>query len=131
VHPLIREYCRSRNKSSVRKVLNGKLTLGEFDFVYAAGLFDYLNAPIAGALISRMCEMLKPNGKLLIAKFLTGFTDAGYMEAFMVWKLIYRTEPEMQALLGVLDEKTATNMQTFTDPINAIVYATAEKVRSI
>jgi hypothetical protein len=39
---------------SVRQILSGKAKLGRYDFVYAAGLFDYLSAPVAAALTCRM-----------------------------------------------------------------------------
>jgi extracellular factor (EF) 3-hydroxypalmitic acid methyl ester biosynthesis protein len=34
---------------SVRQILTGNANLGQFDFVYAAGLFDYLSGPVAAA----------------------------------------------------------------------------------
>jgi hypothetical protein len=34
---------------SVRQILAGKVNLGQYDFVYAAGLFDYLTGPAAAA----------------------------------------------------------------------------------
>jgi len=70
---------------SVRQILSGKAKTGQYDFVYAAGLFDYLSGPVAAALICRMFEMTRPGGMMLIPNFLTGGRDAGYMEAFMDW----------------------------------------------
>jgi SAM-dependent methyltransferase len=113
-------------KGSVRQLLSGKLALGEFDLVYAAGLFDYLSAPLAGALISRMFRMLKPNGKMMVANFRAGFVDAGYMEAFMDWKLIYRSKQDLRSIFEVLDG-TQKDFQMFTDPWKAVVYATVNK----
>ena len=43
-------------KGSVRQILAGKLALGEFDFVYAAGLFDYLSQPVAKALVKKKAK---------------------------------------------------------------------------
>ena len=81
---------------SVRQILSGKATLGQYDFVYAAGLFDYLSAPAAAALTCRMFDMTRPGGLMLIPNFLTGVRDVGYMEAFMDWHLIYRNHADMQ-----------------------------------
>jgi len=114
-------------KGSVRQLLARKFALGEFDFVYAAGLFDYLNDSVAGALVSRIFELLKPGGKLLVANFAADFFDAGYMEAFMDWWLIYRSKQDMEAMVEVLDRDRVNNVEIFTDPMNAIVYATAQK----
>jgi extracellular factor (EF) 3-hydroxypalmitic acid methyl ester biosynthesis protein len=112
---------------SVRQVLSGKLPLSEFDFVYAAGLFDYLTTPVAGALLSRMFEMLKPGGKFLVANFANTCTEIGYMEAFMDWWLIYRDEAQMKTLVEVLDDSVTNNVQIFTDPWKTIVYAVGER----
>jgi len=111
---------------SVRHLLARKLDLGEFDFVYTTGLFDYLSDSVAKALISRMFEMLKPGGRLMVANLAADYLDAGYMEAFMDWRLIYRSKQEMAALFHIL-EGLAKNVEIFTDPMNAIVYATAQK----
>jgi extracellular factor (EF) 3-hydroxypalmitic acid methyl ester biosynthesis protein len=114
-------------RGSVRQLLAGKLPLGHFDFVYAAGLFDYLSRPIASALLSRMFEMLGRNGTLLVANFASEFVDAGYMEAFMDWRLTYRSTREMQGLLDVLEENGASNIALFPDAWNSIIYASADK----
>jgi hypothetical protein len=71
--------------------------------------------------------MLKPGGKLLVANFAANFSDAGYMEAFMDWYLIYRSEKDMETMFDVLDKDHVRNIRVFTDPLSAIVYATAEK----
>jgi hypothetical protein len=47
---------------SVRQILSGKAKLGQYDFVYAAGLFDYLSGPVAAALTRRMFEVTRPGG---------------------------------------------------------------------
>ena len=70
-----REYARFGVRSvpgSVRQILARKTGLGQYDLVYAAGLFDYLNAPVAAALTSRMFEMVRPGGLLLIPNFREG-----------------------------------------------------------
>jgi len=61
---------------SVRQLLSGKTNLGRFDFVYAAGLFDYLSGPVAAALTRRLFEMTRPGGMMLIPNFVAGARDA-------------------------------------------------------
>ena len=53
--PRLRALRRQAVSGSVRQILSGKAQPGEFDFVYAAGLFDYLGAPVAAAL-ARSCS---------------------------------------------------------------------------
>jgi len=112
---------------SVRQILAGKANPGQFDFVYAAGLFDYLNASVATALTRRMFDMTRPGGLMLIPNFLTGVRDTGYMEAFMDWRLIYRNRSEMRELAAALPENTVADCQVFDDPDDAITFLLVSK----
>jgi extracellular factor (EF) 3-hydroxypalmitic acid methyl ester biosynthesis protein len=107
---------------SVRQILSGTLTLGRFDFVYAAGLFDYLNASTAIALAKRMFEMTRPGGMTLIPNFLAGARDRGYMESFMDWRLIYRDHADMQALADALPSSDVADCRIFDDPDDTITF---------
>jgi extracellular factor (EF) 3-hydroxypalmitic acid methyl ester biosynthesis protein len=96
--------------ASVKDLLSGKLELGDnFDFIYSAGLFDYLPTPSASALVQLLSSKLRHDGRLLIANFVPQSFGRGYMECFMDWKLIYRTEEELVALfpLNLQDEATS------------------------
>ena len=89
---------------SVRNILRGRFELGSFDFVYAAGLYDYLSTPLAQRLTEKLFAMLNPGGHLLLANYLPGIFNAGYMEAFMDWWLIYRSDREILQLAETLPE---------------------------
>jgi hypothetical protein len=93
--------------------------LGDFDFIYAAGLYDYLPDRIAGRLTEMLFRRLRPNGKLWIANFLPDIADAGYMEAFMDWWLIYRSEEQMLSLCQGL-RSDPQQLRSFTEPENNI-----------
>jgi SAM-dependent methyltransferase len=81
--------------ASFRKLLGNRLEVGHFDLVYSTGLFDYLDQSIARRLVSSMFRLLNPAGRLVVANFLPGIRDVGYMEAYMDWHLVYRTRREM------------------------------------
>jgi hypothetical protein len=83
---------------SVRDLLTGSDELGLFDFIYAAGIYDYLPAQMAGQLTKALYGMLRPMGRLLIGNFSTKSADQGYMEAFMDWWLVYRQNDDMNQL---------------------------------
>lgn len=114
---------------SVRHILAGKANLSRYDFVYAAGLFDYLSAPVAAALTRRMFDMTRPGGLLLIPNFLTNLRDTGYMEAFMDWRLIYRDHVDMQALVAALPQSAVASSEIFDDPDDAITFLLVTKTR--
>ncbi len=114
---------------SVRQILSRKAKLGQYDFVYAAGLFDYLSDPVAAALTCRMFEMTRPGGLMLIPNFLTSVRDSGYMEAFMDWHLIYRDHFGMEALALHLPQSEVADYRIFGDPDDAITFLLVSKAR--
>jgi extracellular factor (EF) 3-hydroxypalmitic acid methyl ester biosynthesis protein len=114
-------------KGSVNALLSGTISFDELDFVYAAGLFDYLPATTAAALARRMFDMLRPDGSLMVANFVSDHVDAGYMEAFMDWRLIYRTEHDMRQLLTFIRPERWDQSRVFSDPFGAVWYAVAAR----
>ncbi|HTX77034.1 MAG TPA: class I SAM-dependent methyltransferase [Terracidiphilus sp.] len=114
---------------SVRQILAGKAKLGQYDLVYAAGLYDYLSDPAAVALTRRMFEMTRPGGSMLIPNFLVGARDTGYMESFMDWRLIYRSHTDMQALANALPRGEMADCRIFDDPDDTITFLLVSKAR--
>jgi extracellular factor (EF) 3-hydroxypalmitic acid methyl ester biosynthesis protein len=112
---------------SVRQILAGKANLGQYDLVYAAGLYDYLNDAAATALTRRMFEMTRPGGLMLVPNFLVGARDTGYMESFMDWHLIYRNHADMRALADALPRGEVANCRIFDDPDDTITFLLVSK----
>jgi len=96
--------------------------LGSFDFVYAAGLFDYLSDRLAKRLVSAMFSLLNPGGKLWVSNFLPEVPDLGYMEALMDWWLIYRDAHQMEALLEEIPREQISTHRTFTQPHRNVLF---------
>lgn len=92
--------CIEAIDGSVRGVLTKAHKLGKFDFVYAAGLYDYLPHNVAVKLTQRCLQMLKPNGVFLFANFATDIVVDGYMETFMNWALLLRSETDMWNIIN-------------------------------
>jgi hypothetical protein len=112
---------------SVRRILARKDPLGQFDVVYAAGLYDYLAAPVAAALTSRLFDMTRPGGTLLVPNFRAGARDTGYMEAFMDWDLIYRDHDAMAALAAGLPSDAVHAFDIFDDEDRTITFLRVTK----
>ncbi len=94
--------------------------LGRFDLIYSAGLYDYLPDALARRLTRRLLAMLRPGGRVLIANFVPGGSGRGYMELFMDWTLVLRTEAQMRELAAAAG---AAHASTFADPPRNVVYA--------
>jgi SAM-dependent methyltransferase len=112
---------------SVRGLLTDAYKLGSFDFIYSAGLYDYLTDAVAIRLTKRCMRMLKPNGVLLFANFSPELTDDGYMEAFMDWTLLLRSEGDMWSIVNASVDRNAVDSSVFFGANRNIVYAVIRK----
>jgi SAM-dependent methyltransferase len=90
---------------SVRTLLARPQALGKFDFIYAAGLYDYLAPNVAIKLTERCLQMLKPGGSFLFANFAEGIRVEAYMETFMNWSLLWRSEEDMWSIIRNLPDQ--------------------------
>jgi SAM-dependent methyltransferase len=112
---------------SVRGLLTNAYKLGQFDFVYSAGLYDYLSRKVAVALTQRCLQMLKPNGVLLFANFAQDIFDDGYMETFMNWALLLRSEADMWDIINASVDRNAVEADVHFGANRNIVYGIVRK----
>ena len=113
--------------ASIREIISGKRTFTGYHFVYAAGLFDYLQDAPARALVERMFNAAVPGGSVLVTNFLPGVHDVGYMESVMDWHLVCRTESEVLGLFSSIPRAQLRQVAISVDPAENIVFAIAEK----
>lgn len=105
---------------SVKKLVGGQVEMGQFDFIYSAGLYDYLPPEPAGMLTNALKGMLKPKGRLLIGNFRRGSYGRGYLDWVMDWRLLYRDEGDLLSLLG---DTSNFKVKSFSDPHENVLYA--------
>ncbi|HMF15757.1 MAG TPA: class I SAM-dependent methyltransferase [Gemmataceae bacterium] len=113
--------------ASIRQLLTHRVELGQFDFVYATGLFDYLPLAAAQRLTGTMFQMLRPGGRLLVANFLPGILDVGYMESFMDWKLIYRNRGDMIRLADDIPQQQIRDIRIVAEENQNIIFLLVTK----
>jgi len=104
---------------SVKGLIARRKDFEKCDLVYASGLYDYLNDRTARLLTSVLVSMLRPGGRLLVGNFAPEMRDIGYMEGIMDWRLIYRSNIRMAALVPTQRGVTA---RTWRDPYANIVF---------
>ena len=114
---------------SVKGILVDRYQLGQFDLIYAAGLYDYLPHKIAVSITRKCVQMLKPGGTFLFANYHSETPDEGYMEAFMNWSLILRTEADVWAIIDQSVDRNTVNVDVKFGKNGTIVYAAIEKTR--
>jgi hypothetical protein len=110
-----------------RRLLTGKITLGNFHLVYSTGLFDYLEQPVAQRLVRTMFRMLRPRGRLMVANFLPGVRDIGYMEAYMDWQLVYRSRQDMIDLTAEIPESEIRDIRLTSEDQRNIIFLEVRK----
>jgi SAM-dependent methyltransferase len=109
---------------SVRGLLTRGYNLGTFDFVYSAGLYDYLSHNVAVKLTQKCMQMLKPDGVLLFANFAEDIFDDGYMETFMNWPLLLRSEADMWNIVNASVDRNRVEASVHFGANRNILYAT-------
>jgi SAM-dependent methyltransferase len=114
-------------EASIGRMIVRPLVHGQFDLIYAAGLYDYLDDATAHRLTQGMFAALKPHGRLLFANFCPGVVDYGYMDAFMDWRLLLRDETDMQRLIDALPRAEIDRASLFRGLNRAVVYALVQK----
>jgi hypothetical protein len=108
--------------ATFRRLLVDEEREKEFDLVYSTGLFDYLSQRAARRLVLSMFGMLRPGGSLLVANFLPGIRDLGYMESFMDWQLIYRNRCDMVDLTMDIPEEDVEQVTLLSEEARNILF---------
>jgi SAM-dependent methyltransferase len=113
---------------SVRSLLGGRHSLGTFDFAYAAGLYDYLPDAVAVKLTRKCVSILKPGGSFLFANFSPETDVDGYMETFMNWALLLRSERDMRMIANESLSGAEAKVSVWSGGNRSIVYCEIEKL---
>jgi extracellular factor (EF) 3-hydroxypalmitic acid methyl ester biosynthesis protein len=99
-----------------QSVSGGDGETAEFDFVYCAGLFDYISDRICQRLLSLFCRWTVPGGLVLATNVHPDNPTRWIMEHVVEWHLIHRTQEDMLAIaptdypLRVYDDDTHLNV---------------------
>ncbi len=95
----------------------------QYDYIYCAGLFDYLADKACARLIAYFDRHLRPGGTVLVTNVHVNNPERFWMEHFMEWYLIYRDEPGMVGLFP----PTLPDVKTYTDATGVNLFAEAVK----
>lgn len=71
---------------------------GGFDFVYCAGLFDYLSDKVCGRLVKLFYRWTTPGGVMLVTNMHERTLNRYLLEHQAEWFLIYRSESQMLSM---------------------------------
>jgi hypothetical protein len=117
-------------QGTLNDLITNQYHFGNFDLIYAAGLFEYLNRFEAMQLIQWMFEALYEGGHLLVSNFreeVPNTLHRTYMEAFMQWFMEYRTDVAIIDLFSGLNPDQIEKFTFSTDPLCNIAFALVKK----
>ena len=100
---------------------------GNFDLVYAAGLYDFLSQKLATRLTTWMFNATRPGGITLLTNYLPDPIGAGFMEAFMEWNLVFRTPEELVGTTARIPSEQIAERTVYLEKDKKIVFVELRK----
>ncbi len=102
-----------------------------YDFVYCAGLFDYLSDKVCARLLQYFELRSRPGSQVLVTNVHSSNPERNGMEHLLEWHLIYRDDRQLEAVLPldrsatrIYKDATGANVfaefRTATSPTNAV-----------
>ena len=89
-----------------------------FDFIYCAGLFDYLTDKVCNRLIQYFVSRSRAGGRVMVTNVHKDNPERHWMEHFLEWYLIYRNEADMQRVAPA----SLTQVETYRDQTGVNVF---------
>jgi extracellular factor (EF) 3-hydroxypalmitic acid methyl ester biosynthesis protein len=114
VHQLLKEAVR---------VEDGKTE--KYDFVYCAGLFDYVSDRVCKRLTDVFYELLAPGGLMLVTNVHAARPFRHSMDYLLEWHLIYRDQEQMKMLLSPW--RPDPNWEVLADPTGVNLFLEVRK----
>ena len=88
----------------------------KFDFIYCAGLFDYLSDKVCARLLQYFVLRSREGGQILVTNVHSGNPERNGMEHLLEWHLIYRDERQLESVLPA--QRAATRLYTDSTGVN-------------
>jgi extracellular factor (EF) 3-hydroxypalmitic acid methyl ester biosynthesis protein len=111
-------------KKSVHQLLKDAAKRSEgapqYDFIYCAGLFDYLSDRICSRLISIFYDMLAPGGLLVVTNVDNSNPSRKWMEYVLEWHLVYRNKAQLESLAP--EEPSLKSVSVNSDPTGVNIF---------
>jgi extracellular factor (EF) 3-hydroxypalmitic acid methyl ester biosynthesis protein len=118
-------------KRSVQQVLKqvgkAQATRQDYDLIYCAGLFDYLNDRTCKTLLASLYNSLAPGGLLVATNVEKHNPIRNIMEYLFEWHLIYRSAPEFARLAP--DQSAEDAMSVKAEPSGGNIFLEVRKDR--
>lgn len=102
-----------------------------YDFIYCAGLFDYLSDPFCKKVLEVMCSQLNQNGFLIATNVSENNYYRYYMEMLLEWYLTHRKKCDMFNLASALSNIARVKVEVEEDSTGANLFLNVYKQSSV
>ncbi|MBL9126896.1 MAG: class I SAM-dependent methyltransferase [Verrucomicrobiales bacterium] len=96
----------------------------KYDFVYCAGLFDYVSDRVCRRLTSLFHEMTESSGLVLVTNVDASRPFRHSMEYLLEWHLIFRDRSQMNSLIP---DRSCVESDVLADPLQVNLYLEMRK----
>jgi CRP-like cAMP-binding protein len=96
---------------------------GEMDFIYSAGLIDYLEDGLVEKLVCRSYEHLRPGGVLALGNFGPANPNRAFMDHILQWKLIHRSPEQLRTLTAGIPFQDGVDVLAGQEGVNLFLVA--------
>ena len=101
-----------------------------YDFVYCAGLYDYLSQGFCAKLTECFYNLVRPGGEVVVTNVSRSNTIPAVMADFLEWTLVERTEEEMMNLAPAEKSSLLKELKSDETQINLFLELRKSVVRS-
>lgn len=110
-------HCEHKSISDILKISSErkKLIQPSYDFVYCAGLFDYLKTQVCKRVTKLLYNYTLPGGLALMTNIHTKHTVRIFLEHLLEWYLVLRNEEDM---LGLAPEDSLAELEKDATGVN-------------
>lgn len=118
-------------KKSVQQLIremsktNGEWNGTTYDFIYCAGLFDYLSDRICKRLMNIFYSLLTPGGLLVATNVDASNPIRSMMELILEWHLVYRNAKQLESLAP--DSMPLGHCRVKSDPTGVNIFIEVRK----
>jgi extracellular factor (EF) 3-hydroxypalmitic acid methyl ester biosynthesis protein len=110
-------------KESQKQLASGNGGMRLYDFIYCAGLFDYLTDQACKQLIKIFHQWLAPGGLLLVTNVTPLTPNRGSLELILDWHLIYRNAAQFAQLCSGIIPKEMIRVRSDDTGVNIFLEA--------
>ena len=110
-------------KEGHKPVATGGKAAGEYDFIYCAGLFDYLTDHACKQLVKIFYRWLAPGGLLVVTNVTPLTSNQGSLELILDWHLIYRTAAQLKQVCSDIIPEDEVRIKSDKTGINIFLEA--------